>query len=92
MDEFDSIKNTYAAKGGSTLNSDTLFSLEVHAVHLGSNTILAANIVNRIDSPCVKENSFGQGSFPTVDMCTDTDISKDRVFIAHPANDTVAER
>jgi len=50
-------------KCGSRLNGDSLFTLQIHAVHLGADSVLAAYVVNRIDATRVKQNAFRQGRF-----------------------------
>jgi len=52
-----------ATKSGSRLNGDSLFTLQIHAVHLGADSVLAAYVVNRIDATRVKQNAFRQGRF-----------------------------
>lgn len=53
------------AKGGSRLNSDTLFTFQIHTVHFGTDTIFPSHVVDGIDSPCVEQNAFRQGRFST---------------------------
>ena len=48
------------AKGSSALDGNPLLSLEVHAVHLGAHSVLAAHIMDGIDPACVKEDSLRQ--------------------------------
>ena len=55
-------------KRGCGLNSNTLFPLKVHRVHLGANRVLAANFMYRIDPTCIKQDALGGGSLPAVDV------------------------
>lgn len=54
-----------SAKCCSRLNGDTLFTFQIHGVHLGSDAILASDIVDRVDPARVKQDSFCEGSLPT---------------------------
>lgn len=51
------------------LNSDTLFTLEIHRVHLGTNIVTTANFVDGLDPTSVEEDSFGTGGFSAVNVC-----------------------
>jgi hypothetical protein len=41
-------------EGSSTLNRDTLFALELHRVHLGTNGVSASNLVDILDTASVE--------------------------------------
>lgn len=63
------------AKCRGRLDGDSLFSFQFHAVHFCPDPIFSTNIVDRIDLSRIKKDSFGQGRLPTVDVCTDSDVS-----------------
>ena len=54
-----------AAKGCSRLDGNPLFSLKIHGIHLGTNTILTADVVDGVDPARVKQNAFRQRRFTT---------------------------
>lgn len=60
---------TPACISGSRLNGDTLFSFQVHGIHLRTNTVTATDIVDFLDTAGVKEDTFGTGGFAGIDVC-----------------------
>ena len=56
------------------LDGDSLFSFQVHRVHLGTNGIFASDFVYRLDPPSVKKNTFCAGCLPTVNVSRDTNV------------------
>ena len=53
------------AKGGGTLNGNSLFSLQIHGIHLCADTIFPSHIVNGVNATRVKEDAFRQCGFST---------------------------
>ena len=49
----------------SRLNGDALLTFQIHAVHLGTNTIFSTNIMDGFDTSSVKQNTLSQGSLAT---------------------------
>jgi len=62
--------------GGSTLNGDSLFSLKLHRVHLGSDIVLATDLVNLVDTASVEQDTLGQGGLSRVDVSRDTNVTE----------------
>ena len=66
--------NTYnvcilpSTKSGGRLNGNTLFTLQVHGIHFGSNSIFSAYVMDGIDATCVVENAFRQRRLATSRM------------------------
>lgn len=56
------------AESSGRLNGNSLFTLQVHRVHLGPYGVFASNFVDRLDSSGVEKNSFGNGGFATINM------------------------
>ena len=56
------------AEGRGGLDGDTLLTLEIHGVHLGTDGILASDLVYRLDSARVEENSLSTCRFSAVDV------------------------
>ncbi|KAH3680161.1 hypothetical protein WICPIJ_008374 [Wickerhamomyces pijperi] len=61
--------------GGGRLNSDTLFSFQIHGIHLGTNTISTTNIMNGFNSTSVKQHSFGECGLTGINVGRDTNVS-----------------
>lgn len=59
----------------SRLDSDPLFSFELHEIHGSSHTIWTFNFVNGVNFSCIEEHSFWEGSFAGVDMRWDSNVS-----------------
>jgi hypothetical protein len=57
------------------LNCDPFFPLELHAVHLGTDLVLAADFVDGLDATGVEEDALGEGRLATVDVGRDTDVA-----------------
>lgn len=62
--------------GGSTLDGDSLFSLELHRVHLGSDIVLTTDLVNLVDTASVEQDTLGQGSLSRVNVGRDTNVTE----------------
>mmetsp|Transcript_46096 Transcript_46096/g.99535 ORF Transcript_46096/g.99535 Transcript_46096/m.99535 type:complete len:754 (+) Transcript_46096:3-2264(+) len=62
------------AESGRGRNGDALLSLKLHAVHLGANTILTADLVNFLDAPSVEKHSLSECRLSTVDVGRDAEI------------------
>lgn len=56
-------------ESGGRLDSDTLFTLKIHAVHLGTDRVLASDFVDGLDTAGVEEDTLGGGCLATVDVC-----------------------
>ena len=54
---------------------DSALALELHAVHGGTDLVLAADLVDRVNLPGVIEDALGQGRLARVDVRTDADVS-----------------
>jgi hypothetical protein len=52
-------------KGRGTLDGDALFAFEVHGIHLGTNSVLAAYVVDGVDPAGVEQDAFGEGGLAT---------------------------
>jgi hypothetical protein len=55
-----------STKGGRRLNRNTLFSFQVHGIHLGAHAVFAPDIVNGVDPTRVVQDAFRQRRLPTV--------------------------
>lgn len=62
------------AVGGSGLDGDPLFALEVHGIHLGANTVAPAHLVDLVDPAGVVEDPLCQRRLPGVDVRGDADV------------------
>ena len=56
------------AKGGSRLDGDSLFPLQVHRVHLRANGIFTSDFVYCVDTTSVEKHSLGCSCLAAVDM------------------------
>ena len=54
-----------SGKGGGTLDGDALLAFEVHGIHLGTDSVLAADVVDGVDPAGVEQDAFGQGGLAT---------------------------
>lgn len=48
------------AEGGSRLNGDALLSLQLHRIHLSTDSISAANFMDGLDAASVEQNALCQ--------------------------------
>ena len=55
-------------------NGDAALLFQFHGIHRGADTVFALDIVNGVDTLCIKEYPLGKGGFPRVDMGADSDI------------------
>jgi hypothetical protein len=55
-----------STKGGRRLNRNTLFSFQVHGIHLGAHAVFAPDIVNGVDPTRVVQDALRQRRLPTV--------------------------
>lgn len=58
----------------SGLDCNALFTLEIHRIHLGTNTIFATDLVDLVNPAGVKKNSFRKSGFPAVNMCRNSNV------------------
>ena len=56
------------------LDCDTLFTFQVHAVHLGPHVVATADLMNVLDSTGVIQNPLCQGGLARVYVGRDSDI------------------
>mmetsp|Transcript_64569 Transcript_64569/g.203800 ORF Transcript_64569/g.203800 Transcript_64569/m.203800 type:complete len:281 (-) Transcript_64569:16-858(-) len=61
---------------GGRLNRDALLALEVHRVHLGTDAVLAAHLVNIADAARVVEDALGERGLARVDVGRDPDVPR----------------
>ena len=61
-------------EGCGALDCDTLFTLQVHAVHLGPHVVTTADLMNVLDSAGVIQNPFCQRGLTRVYVGRDSDI------------------
>ena len=59
------------------LDGDAALALQLHRVHRGADAILPADLVDRVDTVSVEEDTLGQGRLPRIDVSADSDISDD---------------
>ncbi len=62
-----------AAVGGGTLNGDTLLTLELHVVHLGTDGVLPRTSWISLIRPVRRARALSMSSY-AVDVCRDTDV------------------
>ena len=55
---------------------DPALTLQFHRIHRGSDLILAANFMNRVDPAGIEKHALGQGRLARIDMCADANISE----------------
>jgi len=63
------------AVGRGRLDRDALLALEIHRVHLGADAVLAAHLVDLVNSTRVKEDALGERRLPGVDVRRDADVA-----------------
>ena len=63
------------AKGGGRLNSDALFTFQIHAVHFCANAIFASHLMDFVDAPRVVKDALSQGRLSRVDVRGNTDVA-----------------
>ena len=61
--------------GGSAGDRDAPFTLKLHRVHLGPDTVLPPHIMNRVHPVRVVQNPLGKGGLAAIDMCGDPNIA-----------------
>lgn len=62
--------------GGSTLNGDSLLTFQLHRVHLGSNIVLATDLVDLVDTTGIEQDTFCQRGLARVNMSRDTNVAQ----------------
>ena len=63
------------AVGGGRLDGDAALTLQLHRVHLGTDAVLSAHLVDGVDAVGVEENPLGQGSLSGVNVGADSDVA-----------------
>ena len=63
------------AVGRGGLDRDALLALEIHRVHLGADAVLAAHLVNLVDSTRVEQDALGERRLARVDVGGDADVA-----------------
>ena len=57
------------------LDCDALFPLELHRVHLGTDTVSTPHLVDGRNAACVEEDPLGKRSLARIDVSRNTDIA-----------------
>lgn len=70
--------------GCSVRTGNALFTFQFHAVHFGTNPILATNVMNGIDAAGIKQDAFRQGRLATVNVSTNANVAQ-CMITAHPS-------
>jgi len=63
------------AVGRGGLDRDALLALEIHRVHLGADAVLAAHLVDFVNSTRVEEDALGERRLARVDVRRDADVA-----------------
>ena len=70
--------------GSCRLDSDSAFFFQLHGVHGRADTILAANLMNGMDTLGIIENTLGKRCLTRIDMGTDSNITNFiQIFVHH---------
>ena len=73
VDDVDVMAVPLAVSSGAG-DGDAALALELHRVHLGADTVLAAHVVNGVHAVGVEEDALGQRGLAAVDVRGDTDV------------------
>ena len=74
VDDVDAVLAPLAERGGG-LDRDALLTLQIHRVHLGADAVLAAHLVNRVDTAGVIKDALGERGLARVDVGRDADVA-----------------
>jgi hypothetical protein len=62
------------------LNGNTLLTLKIHGIHLGTDAVTPADLVDSLDTTGVEKDSLGTGGLAAVDMGLRKYISLDTIL------------
>jgi hypothetical protein len=65
-------------ESGRGLDGNTLLTFQVHGVHLGTDAVTPADLVDSLDTTSVEKNSLCTGGFTAVDMGLRRETSLDK--------------